>query len=98
MDNQFIFSGSLALGLGLALSLLGAFGAGRYTQECAHLKLDLAKLKVKTSAKLQHIYEKYVEEGGPLRLPEDFSFNIVENLPFAAETLQEEILGLTDIY
>jgi hypothetical protein len=100
--EKFLYDHITALGVGLVLSIaiFGAFKAGQVFERSTTIstrihELDLEKLKLKTESKLEMLWER----NGNIQLPEGLSFkDIVERAFIIDEPIQDQILGLNQIY
>jgi hypothetical protein len=93
---------SIFLGIGVILSVT-IFCAGQVYERSTLVerihKLDLEKLKQKTEAKLELLWNLYRDRDENMRLPEGLSFkDIVDHAFIMNETLEEQILGLNQIH
>lgn len=95
---------SIFLGIGVILSV-AIFCAGQVYERSTLVerihKLDLDKLKQKTEAKLEMLWNLYRDTNSNMRLPEGLSFKDIVDHAFIMnmnETIEEEILGLNQIY
>jgi len=93
----------VALGVILSVAIGGVFKAAQVCERSTIverlLQFDLEKLKLKTAAKLEMLLSLYRETNGNMEFPEEFSFkNIVDHAFIMDETLENQILGLTQIH
>jgi hypothetical protein len=94
---------SLGLSLSIATALFFSFRAGQafgriYNNESFH-EIALGKLKQKTVNQLKMLFSTYRENHEDVNLPEEIHFNdIVERLVLINDGIQDQILGLHQIY
>jgi hypothetical protein len=94
---------SLGLSLSIATALIFSFRAGQafgriYNNESLH-EIALGKLKQKTVNQFKILFSTYQETHEDLNLPEEIHFNdIVERLVLINDGIQDQILGLHQIY
>lgn len=94
---------TLGIALILSIAIFGAVRGGQIMERNTILKhlheLDLEKRKQKTQSKLEALWKDYSDTNGNLQLPEELDFkHIVENFFIIDESLEEQILGLNQIY
>jgi hypothetical protein len=102
-ENLNVLSIFIGVGVILSVVIFGGFKAGQVCERSTFVerihKLDLEKLKQKTEAKLEMLWNLYRETNENSRLPEGLSFkDIVDRAFLFNETLEEQILGLNKIY
>ena len=101
LDNQFI--SCLGVGVILSVAIFASFKTGQVCERSTlieHIsKLELEKLKQKTAAKLEMLWNLYRDTNENMQLPEGLHFkDIVDHAFIMNETLFEQILGLNQIY
>lgn len=103
MDNQFIVPVFLGVGVLLSVAFFGVFKAGQVFERSTIVverihTLELEKLKQKTAVKLEMLLNSNRNEDN-MELPEGLHFNdIVERLVLINDGIQDQILGLHQIY